>query len=195
VHFFDIFTGWFGEGRVVGAQRMLRPGTNLEEQVNCSVRYREGTVVNFYHGFTQPNRMDRQEFRLLFERGDVRLEEWVPVRARIHAVADEKATRDLMELFPGAQLDITSTYGPKDRPARARHKSLDIYQMIEVTYGLGEHKMHRYGELLRTMLRDQVQWVYDRNHVRRLTHENGRQSLAMAIDATRLADKSQAVYG
>jgi len=31
--------------------------------------------------------------------------------------------------------------------------------------------------------------------VRKLTHENGRDSLAMAVEATRLADKAQVVYG
>jgi len=149
--------------------------------------------VNFYHGFTQPGRMDRQEFRLLFERGDVCLQEWVPVRAQIHAVVDEKATRELMQLFEGARLDITSTYSPKDRVARARHKPLDIYQMIEITHGAGDHKMHRYGELLPAMLRDQIRWIYDRDHVRKLTHENGRDSLAMAVDATRLADEAEKI--
>ena len=57
VHFFDLFNGWLGQGQVVQAQRTLRPGTNLEEQVHCSVRYRDGALVNFYHGFTQPKRM------------------------------------------------------------------------------------------------------------------------------------------
>ena len=117
------------------------------------------------------------------------------MRSHLHAVVDEKAPRDLMELFPGARLDITSTYGPKDRTARGRHKALDIYQMVEITYGVGDHKMHRYGELLRAMLRDQIRWIYDRNHERKLTHENGRESLAMAVEATRLADKAQSGYG
>ena len=191
VHFFDMFAGWLGPGRVVSAQRALRPGSNIEEQVNCTVRYRDGTLVNFYHGFTQPSRMDRQEFRLLFERGDVRLEEWVPVRAHIHAVADEEQTRILMELFPGARLDIPRLYGGKERISRGRHKDLDIYQTVDIAYGQEHDKMWRYGELLRDMMRDQVRWVHDRSHVRKLTDENGRESLAMAVDATRLADKSQ----
>jgi predicted dehydrogenase len=191
VHFFDMFAGWLGPGCVVSAQRTLRPGSNIEEQVNCTVRYRDGTMVNFYHGFTQPNRMDRQEFRLLFERGDVRLEEWVPVRARIHAVADEQQTRALMDLFPGARLDIPRLYGGKERVSRGRHKELDVYQIVNITYGLETDKMSRYGELLRDMLRDQVRWIHDRAHVRKLTEENGRESLAMAVDATRLADKSE----
>src|SRR5436190_13234683 len=191
VHFFDMFSGWLGAGKVVAAQRTLRPGSNIEEQVNCTVSYGDGAVVNFYHGFTQPSRMDRQEFRLLFERGDVRLEEWVPVRAHIHAVADEPQTRKLMELFPGARLDLPQLYGGKDRASRGRHKELDIYQTVNLTYGLDVDKMTRYGELLRDMLRDQIRWIHDRTHIRKLTDENGRESLAMAVDATRLADKPQ----
>jgi predicted dehydrogenase len=190
VHFFDLFSGWLGSGQIVAAQRTLRPGTSLEDQVNCTVRYGDGALVNFYHGFTQPSRMDRQEFRLLFERGDVKLEEWVPVRARIHAVSDEKTTRELMDLFPGARLDVTKVYGGKERSSFGRHKPLDLYQMIELNYGLAEEKMHRYGELLRAMLRDQIRWIYDRDHVRKLTEQNGRDSLALAVEANRLADQS-----
>jgi predicted dehydrogenase len=191
VHFFDMFTGWLGPGKVIAGQRTLRPGSNLEEQVNCTARYRDGAVVNFYHGFTQPSRMDRQEFRLLFERGDVRLEEWVPIRAKIHAVANEEQTRRLMELFPGARLDLPRLYGGKERSSRGRHKDIDVYQIVNLTYGLEVDKMTRYGELLRDMMRDQVRWINDRTHVRKLTEENGRDSLAMAVEATAFADKVQ----
>jgi hypothetical protein len=115
-------------GKVASAQRVFRPGTTFEEQVNCTVRYGGGAVVNFYHGFTQPNRMDRQQFRLLFEKGDLTLEEWVPVSMRISAAVNELEMRNLMDLFPGARLDITAIYGGKDRIARGRHKVLDLYQ-------------------------------------------------------------------
>ena len=50
--------------------------------------------------------------------------------------------------------------------------------------------MHRYGELLRDVMRDQVRWIYDRGHQRKLTEENGRASLALAVRATELADKA-----
>jgi predicted dehydrogenase len=186
VHFFDLFAGWLGPGRVVAAQQTFRPGSKFVDQVQCTVQYRDG-LVNMYHGFTQPGRMDRQELRLLFERGDVTLEEWVPVRVKIRAVADEKGTRELMDLFPGARLDVTKIYGGPERAARARHKTLDLYQMIDVTYGLETEKMHRYGELLRSMLRDQIQWINNPKHHRKITDANGRDSLALAVEATRLA--------
>jgi predicted dehydrogenase len=190
VHFFDVFAGWFGEGNVVAAQRVLRPGTKIEEQVNCTVRYGDATV-NFYHGFTQPGRMDRQEWRLLFERGDLTLEEWVPVRAKIRAVADEGTSRELMEIFAGAKLDVTRNYGGKDRSALGRHKQLDIYQVVQISYGFEHEKMHSYGDLLRAMLRDQLQWIHNPRHQRRITHQNGRDSLAMAAEAARLANEAE----
>lgn len=190
VHFFDLFAGWLGEGEVVAAQAVTRPSNaSVEEQVQCTVRYEGGALVGFYHGFTQAARMDRQQFRLLFERGDVTLDEWVPTRVRVHAIADEADTRTLCELFPEARLDVTTTYSAKDRACSARHKALDVYQMLELTDGVGEQKMHRYGELLRTMMRDQLAWIGDHGHERTITGENGRASLAMALAADELAHR------
>src|SRR4051812_11816992 len=151
VHFFDLFAGWLGPGRVEAAQVGVRPGTAIEEHVHCTARYGATALVNFYHGFHQPGRLDRQVLRLVFERGDVTLFEWVPTRARLHAIADEEQTRALCALFPGARLDVTASYGPQDRHCRGRNQDLDVYQMIELSYGDGRLKGHLYGELLRAM--------------------------------------------
>ncbi|HSJ03271.1 MAG TPA: Gfo/Idh/MocA family oxidoreductase [Verrucomicrobium sp.] len=188
VHFFDLFEGWLGAGEVVAAQRTLRPGSAVEEQVQCTVRYGSGALVNFYHGFTQPSRLDRQEFRLLFEHGELTLEEWVPVRARVRAAVDEAQTRTLMELFPGSRLDVLKSYGGRDRAARGRFKDIDIYQQIDLHHALGDDKQRRYCELLRALFDDQLAWLRDRTHVRKITERNGRDSVAMAETATRLAE-------
>ncbi len=154
VHFFDLFASWLGPGKVVSAELGLRPGASppIEEHVHCTVRYSESMLVSFYHGFHQTGRMDRQELRLVFERGDVTLFDWVPTRVRVHAIADEAQTRALCELFPGARIDATATYGPKDRACEGRHKTLDVYQMLELSWGDGTNKSQRYGELLRAAL-------------------------------------------
>ena len=102
VHFFDLFAGWLGEGEVVAAQRSERFGTEIEDQVQCTVRYERGVHVNFYHGFHQPGRLDRQEARLVFEWGNVTLSGWVPTSMTLRAIADENSTRMLCDLFPGA---------------------------------------------------------------------------------------------
>ncbi len=192
VHFFDLLAGWLGPGQVVAAQCGLRPGASppLEEHVHCTVRYGQTVLVSFYHGFHQTGRMDRQELRLVFERGDLTLFDWVPTRLRVHAIADEAQTRVLCDLFPGARLDVSVSYGPGDRACQGRHKSLDVYQMLELSWGEGTNKSHRYGELLRAMLADQLAWVRDRSHTRTITEENGRDSLAMGCAADRMAQHS-----
>lgn len=187
VHFFDLFAGWLGKGEVVAAQRVLRPGSGIEEQVQCTVRYAGGPLVNFYHGFTQPSRLDRQEFRLLFEHGELTLEEWVPVRARIRAAVNEEQTRVLMDIFPGARLDVVKMYGGRDRVARGRFKELDIFQQIEIQSAPDCDKQRRYCELLRDLFTDQLAWIRDRTHVRKITEQNGRDSIALAEAANRLA--------
>ncbi|MCT0213501.1 MULTISPECIES: Gfo/Idh/MocA family protein [unclassified Synechococcus] len=190
VHFFDLFEGWLGQGEVVAAQRILRPGSGVEEQVQCVVRYGNGALVTFYHGFTQPARLERQEFRLLFERGELTLDEWVPIRVRLKAVVDEAQTRTLMEIFPDAQLDVLNSYSGPDRLALGRHKDFDVYQKIDLRAGLHAEKMRRYCELLRALFADQLAWLADRSHPRLITEANGLQSLAMACAATELADSS-----
>src|SRR5262245_50705772 len=183
VHFFDLFAGWLGPGQVEAAQVGVRPGTAIEEHAHATVRYGCGALVNFYHGFHQAGRMDRQELRLVFERGDVTLFDWVPTRARIHAVVDERQTRDVCDLFPGARLDVVASYGGNDRACRGRGKEIDAYQIIDLSWGDGRAKSPLYGRLLRSIMEDQVAWIRDRNHRRVVTEANGRDSLSLACEA------------
>lgn len=187
VHFFDLLAGWLGPGRVIAAQVGVRPGTAIEEHVHATARFGDTALVNFYHGFHQPGRMDRQEMRLVFERGDVTLFEWVPTRVRMHAVVDEAQTRQLCELLPQGRLDVSVSYAGHDRACRGRGKAIDAYQIIELAWGDGQAKLPLYGQLLRSMMQDQATWIRDRNHKRVVAESNGRDSLAMACDADRLA--------
>ncbi|GAB4045724.1 Gfo/Idh/MocA family protein [Spirosoma litoris] len=192
VHFFDMFTGWLGDGTLKASQVVKRPNSkDIEDQVQATVEYGNEELgkklVNFYHGFTQTGRMDRQEMRLLFERGDITLFEWVPTRMIMRCAVDEETTRALMELFPGAQLNVTANIGGKDRPLRGRHKEFDAYQQIELRFGFGDEKQHIYSELLRLMFRDQVRAIHYPEAHRIITEQNGLNSLIIATEADTLA--------
>ena len=52
VHFFDMFEGWLGIGRLVNAFDIQRPGVEgtIIDRVQATVMYPQGPV-NFYHGF------------------------------------------------------------------------------------------------------------------------------------------------
>lgn len=187
VHFFDLIEGWLGPGEIVSAQASLRPGTELEDQVQCVARYPQNAWFNFYHGFHQPGRLDRQELRLVFERGDVLLAGWVPSYARVHALTDEAGARTLCELFSGCRIDVLATYGAKERRCRGHGNEYDVYQEYELHWGEGTQKLPVYCRLLRDLLSDQIAWIRDRSHQRVVTERNGRDSVAMACAADSLA--------
>src|SRR5882757_3961081 len=185
VHFFDMLTGWLGAGDVVSAHASRR-SDGCEDQVQCTVRYPGGAHFNFYHGFHQPARLDRQELRLVFERGDLVLHGWVPTSVRIHAVANESQTRELSDLFPGARIDVQTTYGPRDREFHSHGHQHDAYQQFDLQWE-GPQKMPLYCDLLRRMMADQAAWISDRGHQRKVNEQNGRDSVAMACAADALA--------
>lgn len=134
----------------------------------------------------QPSRLDRQELRLVFERGEITLHDWIPSRYRVRAIVDEAQLRSLCELFPDGRLDVSAAYPPRERSCQGRHKHYDVHQMVELTGGFEHPKMHRYGDLLRSLMSDQIAWIRDRSHQRRMTGKNGRDSLALAVRATSL---------
>ncbi|WP_375446401.1 Gfo/Idh/MocA family protein [uncultured Fibrella sp.] len=197
VHFFDLFAGWLGEGEVVAAQLSKRPDSDeIEDQVQATVKY--GTqetgyqFVNFYHGFTQTGRMDRQEMRLVFERGDITLYEWVPTRMVLRCVASEVTTKALTDLFPAAQLNVTANIDPT-KPIGGRHKTFNAYQQIELRFGFEVEKQHRYSELLRLMFRDQLAALLDPGVHRIIAEENGLSSLETAFVADQMARKQLSI--
>ena len=161
----------------------------MEDQVQCTVRYGDA-LVNFYHGFHQPARLDRQELRLLFEQGDLLLTGWVPTYARIHAIAGEATTRALDELFAGSRIDVLVPYGPKDRRCAGHGRQYDVYQEFELHWGEGRQKSRVYCELLRALMADQLAWIRDNSHARKTSDRNGRESVAIACEATRMAHNS-----
>jgi hypothetical protein len=44
--------------------------------------------LHFYYGFHQSSRMESQEARIVYERGTIRLFEWVPTRIEIDLLAN-----------------------------------------------------------------------------------------------------------
>jgi len=197
VHFFDLFEWWLGKAerptRVEAAQQSRRPGAEAEliDQVQAAVRYRAhegaGVLVNFYHGFTQAQRMDRQEMRLLFERGEVRLHEWVPTRIEIDCLADGTTVEALMHILPEAVVRRLEGYDGPARRVCSRHKHYEIDGRYHIESGVGMDKDQLYGHVLRALLDDQIKAIHDPAHPRRVDHTHGYTSLAIADRADRLA--------
>lgn len=187
VHFFDLFASWFGAGRVLSAQRRERPDApGLFEQVACQCVFGQ-TLVHFYHGFTQAARMDRQEFRIVLERGDIRMTEWVPTTLEVCGLMDTRALERVREIVPHARLETLASYADAERQVYSRHKRYETDGHYRVAGDLGMPKMEIYALMVRALLADQIAAIRNPAHSRRIDDENGVRSLELAAEADRLS--------
>jgi predicted dehydrogenase len=190
VHFFDMFSGWLGEGNVVSAVQLQRPGIEKKiiDRVQATVLYREG-VVNFYHGFDQPGILDRQEMRLQFERGEITLYEWVPVMMKLHGLLKKEELEKLQEILGTASVVHHNERQPANQKVRGRFSEIIFDDHVTVEYGNVLEKQNRYQEMLAAMIVDQWNWIRDRKHDRVIDSSNAVRSLEMAEQATRIGQK------
>jgi predicted dehydrogenase len=188
VHFFDMFSGWLGNGEVVNALQIQRPGADkkITDRVHATVMYKEG-AVNFYHGFDQPKILDRQEMRLLFEHGEITLYEWVPVKMKLHGLVKDEQLKFLKEIVGEASVIYHNKTPTGNQKVKGRFTEINFDNEITLECGNPEEKQNRYQQLLTSMLTDQWNWIKDRNHKRIIDESNAVESLRMAEQATKIA--------
>ncbi|MBP7238850.1 MAG: Gfo/Idh/MocA family oxidoreductase [Saprospiraceae bacterium] len=190
VHFFDMFSGWFGRGQLVHAMEIQRdyPGRKIMDRVQAIVLY-QNSPVNFYHGFNQPKVLDRQELRLQFDRGDITLYEWVPVKIRLHGLLTYAQVEKIMEQFPGASIDMQSDPALPELHVRGKFRDIAYNALVTITAGDITDKMERYEQLVISMISDQWAWIRDHTHTRVIDDTNAVESLRIAEEATNKASR------
>lgn len=183
VHFFDMFQGWFGEGKLIHAMMIGREGSKgkVVDRVQAVVLYGDNPV-NFYHGFNQPKVLDRQELRLQFDRGDITLYEWVPVKIRMHGLFTSGQMDQIATLFPDASIEFQ--HNTPDQKVKGKFKDIRYDTLATITSGNIEDKMGRYEQLVISMIIDQWAWIGDRAHQRIINDKNAVESLRIAEEAT-----------
>lgn len=204
VHFFDLFSGWIGKGELIHSAQWQRPNTEKKiiDRVQAIVNYADGPV-NFYHGFDQPKILDRQEMRLQFEKGDITLYEWVPVKIKIHGLFHEEQIEKLMMDFPGCSITeyvkqepdsdfssliaVQGTSQTVHQEATGRFKRVGFDRLISLEYGNSAEKKDRYEQLLISMINDQWNWILDNSLSRIIDETNAVESLRIAEEATKKA--------
>lgn len=204
VHFFDLFAGWLGQGELAYSARWKRPLVkgNVYDRVQAIVNYEKGPV-SYYHGFDQPKILDRQEIKLQFERGDITLYGWVPVRIKVTGLFNHQNLGKLKQSFPGCSITTVETgrAGHKTpgslesinkstseaHSATGRFKNISYDYMVIVESGNDSNKMQIYEQLLKCLIKDQWDWILDNSVTRTIDGRNAVESLRIAELATTLA--------
>lgn len=188
VHFFDLYSYWLGEGSVISAATMLREDAPVsqEDRVICTIRYDNGAVANHYHGFDQVGPLDRTDHRLVCELGDISVEGWIPLTLKIFAVVDDSGAAQLAECCPGCEIE---NLGPITDRSQLRGRGIErnVTKTIRLTYTPNTDKQAIYAESVGKLMADQVAYLTDKNHLRIITEQNGRDAVAFAQSATDMA--------
>ncbi len=189
VHFFDLFSGWLGKGKVINSLQIHREnvGRKIYDRVQASVLYNDA-IVNFYHGFDQPKILDRQEMRLQFERGEITLYEWVPVRMKLHGLFKKEQLKTLQELI-GSFTIIKHNEDNTEKKVKGRFREIIFNEEVTIESGNNKEKQNRYQQMLTDMLNDQWNWIKNKKHVRIISDENAVESIRMAEQAKEMAQK------
>ena len=189
VHFFDMFTGWFGKGLVLNALQLQRPGVEQKiiDRVQATILY-DGGIVNFYHGFDQPNILDRQELRLQFERGELTLFGWIPVKMRLHGLLQKQQLENIQQVL--GEFNISS-HGEFQELQKVRGRFCEVIFDDHVTIETGNilEKQNNYQQMLQDMIADQWLWIKDYRHICVIDSNNAIQSLKIAEEATQKAQQ------
>ncbi|WP_394767179.1 Gfo/Idh/MocA family protein [Ferruginibacter sp.] len=190
VHFFDLFAGWLGDGKLLNAITIQRPGIKqtIVDRVQATVAYERG-IVNFYHGFDQPKILDRQEMRLQFDNGEITLYEWIPVRMRLHGLLKNEQLEKLQAMLQPCEILYQDKISPTVQKVKGRFIDIIFDEHVTIEYGNNIDKQNRYQQMLKVMLEDQWNWIKNHTHHRIIDEVNAVQSLLVAEQAQAIAIK------
>ena len=82
-----------------------------------------------------------------------------------------------------------TTKQPGNQKVKGRFVEINFDKEITLECGNVAEKQNRYGQLLISMLTDQWNWIKDHNHKRTIDESNAVESLRMAEQATKIAQK------
>jgi len=186
VHFFDLYAHWLGPGEVIAAHTETREGTDQQDRVMCTVRHAGGAVVSHYHAFDQVGPMDRTDHRLVCELGDIRVDGWIPLSMTVDAAVSDEGVAKLQAVLPDCRVE-------SDRPISAagmisRGQQRTVTRRVRLTHEPAPDKQAVYADSVRALLADQIAFIRDPSHVRRVVEQDGYDSLAMAARAVELAE-------
>lgn len=200
VHFFDLYRHWLGDGELVDARAWLRPGTAQQDRVECIVRHGQ-TLVHHYHGFDQVAPMDRTEHRILCELGDIRVQGWIPLTMTVDAALDAeglealKATcfKDANQSMagPAFSFDCDEAVPAWQADCSGRGKPRRLVRRLRMNFTPEPDKSAVYRQSTAALLADQIAFIRDRQHVRRVTESDGLAALELAAKARAAAEKKE----
>jgi predicted dehydrogenase len=162
VHFFDAFAWVAGTNGEIVSSRQFARTDGVIDRVEALAQYGE-TAAHFYHGFTHSKETEQTTVALTFERGHIKLHEWVPT---VLELTTDVPSDEFAALLPPVS-------GQTPDGALTRH-------MIKL-----DSKSQIYRESIQAGMRDLAYAVRDPHAQLAVDGTHGLASLRMAVAASR----------
>ena len=183
VHFFDIIGAIAASPAVdiVGKTWTRADGTRKEDRVQALVSYENGIEASFYHAFNRPGALEKQTAHFAFERGHLTLHGWIPTSLDLTAVVDDAGFAGLSSLLP-VETPTDKDFGSSGRTIRGNGQEFFVSRRVTAHYSLGD-PTPVYRTAVQAALADFAAAVRDPKHTRRVTAEDGAESVRVAVAA------------
>ncbi len=126
--------------------------------------------------------------RLLFEKGEITLFEWVPTELKITALLTKEELEALQQIFPNAKFETVESF-EEIQISKANFKDIKYQYKIKMDSGVALQKQNLYKELVTTMFIDQMTWINNQTHIRKINQDNAVDSLKIAEVSEKMAVK------
>lgn len=171
VHFFDAAHLLLGSVPDLVSGMTARRADGTTDLVSATARHPGGALASHTHGFSHADRCERQVMRIDHGTAEVRVDGWIPLRARIDAWTDDDGAElayglpgratELLDV-PGHRLgpssSITAVVHRDAAPARARGRGRDLHLphhvVVEIEIGDDAAKHRVYAESVRAAAAD-----------------------------------------
>jgi predicted dehydrogenase len=192
VHFFDLLASWLGPGRVTHGYALQRPGSWLVDQAGAEVRHDGPLTSGYHHGFHQSRHLDRQEVRIICERGELVLHGWVADQLELRAVLPEADLRRLHALLPDARAKVQRRLEGDERLGSRRTGQEPVDVVVAMTWRSPHPPQEVYAMAVADLMRDLLAAVRDPGHEPRVAASDGIAALRLAVAASSRPDEHAA---
>ncbi|MFA6423493.1 MAG: Gfo/Idh/MocA family oxidoreductase [Patescibacteria group bacterium] len=180
-HFFDSYGDIFGKSKIKYSTRQLR-SNGVEDRVFALNQYENGAIGSYLHAFNMPSALEQTSSKITFERANVLIEGWVPLKLTAKAVLSQSELKHVKEIFPLAYFKIPGN----SKNYLGGGKEYPDHMLIEFNLDLG-NKDKNYRALVSKLFEDFIKCVNDKDFDHPTSAKNVISGLDLACQSAKIA--------
>ncbi len=192
VHFFDLVSWWLDSPAMcVMGLASARP-SGEEDRVWAIVRHQDGSTATFCHTFTQPATFEKTSIQLVFSRGYVSLEGWIPTRLNLRAMINQSELDYLEGRLDRIPKRISALLN-EDCCGWASGEEYEVKYLVEFEVELNEGKQVVYQQCVKSAMLDLLEMTNNPSFTPHVTAQDGLRALQTALAAERSAQEGRRI--